>query len=117
MGGYPTDFSWAGKDDPLSFVLVIIAVLILVYICYKSYLYFMERRKWTWYMQLCKEKRLTPGEVTFLKTIVVKKQFTDAKDLLKSIYSLNLPTPIRKKLMVDEQPSRAAERAPGGKPK
>jgi len=112
MGGYPTDFSWAGKDDPLLFALVIIVALIVVYIGYKSFLYFMDRRKWAWYIQLCKEKRLTPREVTYLKTIVVKKQFKDEKDLLQSIYLLNLPTPIRKKLLIDEQLSKAAERAP-----
>jgi len=112
VGGYPTDFSWADKNDPLFWGLVIITALILIYIGYKSYLYFMDRRKWGWYMQFCKEKRLTPREVTYLKTIVAQKQFTDAKDLLQSIYSLHLPTPIRKKLLIDEQPSKAAASAP-----
>ena len=117
MGGYPTDFSWAGKNDPLLFALVIIVAFITVYIIYKLYLYLMDRRKWGWYFQLCKEKQLIPREVAYLKSIVVKKKFADESDLFQSIYSLNLPTPIRKKLLSDNQLPKSADRLPGHKQK
>ena len=112
MGSNFKDYAFAessGSTVINVFVGLLIAA-VLIFVAYKLVLVYSDRRKWGWFTQLCKEKGMRSKETEFLKTIVVKKKITSVDDLFGSIYSLNLPTPIKKKLLWDDAPSRAAAR-------
>ena len=110
MGQDFSNFSFGNASDPLMIVILVIFAALAIYIGYKSVLYYLERRKWMWFIQLCKERRMSPKEVAYLKNIIVRRKITSVDDLFGSIYSLNLPTPIKRKLLWDEKPTGARAR-------
>jgi len=109
VGGNFKDFSIGGSSGSLfiSVFVGVISVAIVVYIAYKSYLYYADSKKWSWFTQLCKEKRMNTKETAYLKNIVTRKKISTVDDLFGSIYSLNLPSPIKRKLLWDDEPSRS----------
>lgn len=99
MGQNIQNFQIGGSSGPIGTVMLIIFAIIAVFILYKLFIYWQERKKWEWFISLCKEKRLNPKEVTYLRQLVMRKKISSTDDLFSSIYSLNLPTPIKKKLL------------------
>ena len=112
MGANFKDFGYADSSDPLAIFMYIVFGLLAIFIGYKTFLYYREQRQWSWYTQMCKEKRMSVKEVAFLKNIVVRKKITSVDDLYGSIFSLNLPSPIKRKLLWDDEPSGARARKP-----
>ena len=49
---------------------------------------------------------MSQKEVIYLRNIVVRKKISTVDDLFGSIYSLNLPSPIKRKLLWDDEPTR-----------
>lgn len=109
MGGNFKDFSIGGSSGSLfiSVFVGIICVAIVGYVAYKSYMYYADSKKWSWFTQLCKGKRMNTKETEYLKNVVVRKKISSVDDLFGSIYSLNLPSPIKRKLLWDDEPSRS----------
>ncbi len=112
MGSNFQDYSFGSSDDPLAVFMLIILGIIGVYICYKIYLYYQDRRKWSWFLQLCKEKKMNQKEVAYLKNIVLRKKIASSDDLYGSIFQLNLPSPIKRKLLWEDEPARPSARRP-----
>lgn len=109
MGGQLGNFEIGGSSGSLFisiFVSVIVGSLVL-YIGYKAYIYYIDSKKWAWFTQLCKEKKMSQKEVAYLKNVVIRKKVTNVDDLYGSIYSLNLPSPIKRKLLWDDEPTRS----------
>ena len=86
MGSNFQDYSFGSSDDPLAVFMLIILGIIGVYICYKIYLYYQDRRKWSWFLQLCIEKKMNQKEVAYLKNIVLRKKIASSDDLYGSIF-------------------------------
>ncbi|MFC1513623.1 hypothetical protein ACFL5P_01310 [candidate division KSB1 bacterium] len=104
MGANFKNFQTGGASGVLSTIFFILFIAFVGWICYKVILYYMERKRWTWFIQLCKEKNMTPKEVSYLKNIAIRKKFESSDDVFGAIYSLNLPTPIKRKLLSDDRP-------------
>ena len=108
MGGNFRDFQIGGGSGSLFidiFVYLILAA-VAIFVAYKSYLYYTDSKKWAWFTQLCKEKKMSQKEVIYLRNIVIRKKISTVDDLFGSIYSLNLPSPIKRKLLWDDEPTR-----------
>jgi len=99
MGANVKNFQIGSSSGPMGTIVLIILGIIAIYILYKVFLYYQDRKRWEWFMSLCKEKRLSAKETTYLRQLVMRKKIKSTDDLLGSIYSLNLPTPIKKKLL------------------
>ena len=112
MGSNFQNYAFASSDDPLGVFMLIILGLVAVYIGYKTFLYYMDRRKWSWFLQLCKEKKMNQKEASYLKNVVMRKKIVSSDELYGSIYSLNLPSPIKRKLLWDDEPVSQAPRRP-----
>ncbi|MFC1556844.1 hypothetical protein ACFL5L_02540 [candidate division KSB1 bacterium] len=108
MGANFKSFEVGTSSGPLNVVFLILLSALAIFIGYKLILYYKERRKWSWFISLCKEKRLGPKEMTYLKQMVVRKKITSIDDLFGSLYQLNLPTPIKRKLLFDDAPVASA---------
>jgi len=99
-------------------LVLLIFTVIAFFVLYKIYHYYLERRKWQWFLQLCKEKHMSPKEVLYLKSIVARRNITTVDELYGSIYSMNLPTPIKKKLLwEDTVPTGTPRGTPQGTPR
>lgn len=109
MGGNFKDFAFADSSGSMFITVFISTILVAVfgYIAYKSYVHYIDSRKWSWFTQLCKEKRMSIKETTYLKNVVIRKKILTVDDLFGSIYSLNLPTPIKRKLLWEDEPLRS----------
>lgn len=83
-------------------VFLIFIGLIGIIILYKTFKYYQERRKWSWFIKLAKEKRLTPKETTYLKHIVVRNKIHSTDEFFGSLFSLNLPSPIKRKMLFED---------------
>jgi len=102
-----------GSYNILGTLMIIILIIVGIIVLYKLFTYVNDRRKWHWFLQLCKEKNMSPKEVLYLKSIVTRKKISNVDELFGAIYSLNLPTPIKKKLLwEDTAPSGTAPKSP-----
>ena len=101
MGARAGDFKLDTSGGPLTYVMYVILIAIALYSIYKIYLYIQERKKWGWFTTLCKSKRLSAKETTYLRQIVLRNKISSTDDLYGSMYQLNLPTPIKKKLLFE----------------
>jgi len=116
VGGQLGNFEIGGSSGSL-FISIFVGLIvgaIVLYIGYKSYIFYTESKKWAWYTQLCKEKKMGQKEIAYLKNVVIRKKITSVDDLFGSIYSLNLPSPIKRKLLWDDVPTKAPA---GGAPR
>ncbi len=89
MGSNFKNYAFASSDDLLGVFMLIILGLIAVYIGYKAFLYYMDRRKWSWFLQLCKEKKMNQKEVSYLKNVVMRKKLSARTNyMVRSIRSI-----------------------------
>ncbi|MCP4725561.1 MAG: hypothetical protein GY863_11015 [bacterium] len=99
MGANFKSFEVGTASGVLVWIMYIIMAAIAGFIIYKIILYYQEQRKWAWLTEMCKEKKLSQREQIYLKNLAVKKNFTSEDDIYGSLFSLNLPTPIKRKLL------------------
>ncbi len=99
MGANFKNFEVGNSGGVLGIVLLIIFIGILGLIAYKVFLAYKEKQRWAWLTQLGKDRKLSQKELIFLKNVAMKKQFKSEEDIYGSIFSLNLPSPIKRKLL------------------
>ncbi len=99
MGANFKNFEVGTASGVLVYIFYVILAAIVGFILYKVFLFYQEQRKWAWLTDMCKEKKLSQKEQAYLKNLAVKKNFTSEDDIYGSLFSLNLPTPIKRKLL------------------
>jgi hypothetical protein len=99
MGAKLKNFEIPGASDTTIIAFLILITVFALFISYKIISHYIERRKLKWLFGVCKERKMTPKEVSYLERIVTKKNIKNSEELFNSVYSLNLPSPIKRKLM------------------
>ncbi|MFC1564040.1 hypothetical protein ACFL6G_03835 [candidate division KSB1 bacterium] len=99
MGANFKSFEVGTASGVIVYIFYAIFAAIAGFIIYKVILYYREQKKWAWLTQMCKEKEMSQKEQEYLKNLAIKKNFTNEDDIYGSLFSLNLPTPIKRKLL------------------
>jgi len=100
MGADFKNFSTGEVSTAGLIFIIIIFAGIFGFIGYHLYLYLAEKRKWAWLTDLAAEKKLTQNELKYLKNVSVKNDLQSADDVYGAAFSLNLPTPLKRKLLI-----------------